>query len=85
MVTTLEVEVDTATTQDTSLIASLGEHFSYSPFIVLYHRCIIVFSSFVSFGYLLLVICLMHKKKNQKEQKHFRFLETNAETEVQEF
>jgi 3-hydroxy-3-methylglutaryl CoA synthase len=38
------VEVDTATTQDTSLIASLGEYFSYSPFIVLYHRYIAMIS-----------------------------------------
>ena len=95
MVTTLEVEVvDTATTQDTSLIASLVECFSSSPFAVVYHRCIIVFSSlfenhktqkdFICFFWLFSSGHLSYASKNQKEQKYSRCLETNAKTEVQE-
>ena len=95
MVTTLEVEVvDMATTQDISLTASLGEYFSSSHFVVLYH------SYFVSVSFFEIAktqkdsICssclftsghLLYASKNQKEQKDFRFLESDAKMEVQEF
>ena len=47
MVTTLEVEVvDMATTQDISLTASLGEYFSSSHFVVLYHSYFVSVSFF---------------------------------------
>ena len=94
MVTTLEVEVvDMATTQDISLTAILGEYFSSSHFVVLYHSYFVLvsyyeitktqkdsnFSSFLfTSGHLL------YASKNQKEQKDFRFLESDAKMEVQE-
>ena len=47
MITTLEVEVvDMATTRDISLTASLGEYFSSSHFIVLYHSYFVSVSFF---------------------------------------
>ena len=94
MVTTLEVEVlDMATTRDISLTASLGEYFSPSHFIVLYH------SYFVSVSFFQIAktqkyffsSCLftsghlLYASKNQKEQKDFCFLESDAKIEVQEF
>ena len=92
MVTTLEVEVvDMATTQDISLNASLGEYFSSSHFVVLYHSYFVSVSCFeitkhkkilfVLLAYLLLVIYSMHLKKGHKD---FRFLESDAKMEVQE-
>ena len=84
MVTTLEVEVvDMATTQDISLTASLGEYFSSSYFVVLYHSYFVLVSCFeikkhknilfVLLAYLLLVIYFMHLK-TKKNKKIFVFL-----------
>ena len=95
MITTLKVEVvDMATTEDISLTASLGEYFSSSHFVVLYH------SYFVSVSFFEIAktqkdsICsyclftsghLLYASKRQKEEKDFRFLESDAKMEVQEF
>ena len=97
MVTTLEVEVvDMATTRDISLTASLGEYFSRFSFSLFYITLILFrFLSFklqkhkkilfVLLACLLLVICFMFLKTKKKEQKDFRFLESDAKVEVQEF
>ena len=95
MVTTLEVEVvDMATTQDISLTASLGEYFSSSHFIVLYHSYFVSVSffqiaktqkDFICSSCLFTSSHLLYASKNQKEQKYFCFLESDAKMEVQEF
>ena len=94
MVTTLEVEVvDMATTQDISLTASLGEYFSSSHFVVLYHSYFVSVSCFEitkTQKYSNCSSCLftsghlLYASKNQKEQKDFHFLESDAKMEVQE-
>ena len=93
MVTTLEVEVvDMATNQDISLTASLGEYFSH--FVVLYHSYFVSVSFFEITKTQKDYICscclftsgnLLYASKNQKEQKDFHFLESDAKMEVQEF
>ena len=83
MVTTLAVEVVDMATTHISLTASLGEYFSSSYFIVLYHSYFVLVScfeitkhkkiQFVLLDYLLLVIYFMHLK-TKKNKKIFVFL-----------
>ena len=84
--------VDMATTQDISLTASLGEYFSSSHFIVLYHSYFVSVSFFQNSKTPKDFICsyclftsghLFYVSKTKKNKKIF--LESNAKMEVQEF
>lgn len=81
--------VDMVTIRDTSLIPSLGEYFSPFPFccfiplsfcyvLVIVLKIMKTQKYFICFFSVFTSGHLLYAFKNQKDQKHFRFLETNA-------